>query len=140
MADRSPGDPDPPYLLSPTVLLAACGDDAEMLRTMCHSFAARAPEYLARVEGAWRDRDAATLREAAHKFFGLLSAFSTPAGDQAAALEDLAAGSRLDEARAVVERLGTIVRELARLTDGLTLDDLRREGRSGHGSNPPADP
>jgi two-component system, sensor histidine kinase and response regulator len=139
MANRSPGDSDPPYLLSPSVLIAACGDDAEMLRKMCRAFAARAPEHHARVEGALRDHDAATLREAAHKFSGLLSAFSTPAGDLAASLEDLAAGSRLDEARALVERLGTLVRELVRLTDGLTIDDLRRKGRSGDGPGVAAD-
>jgi two-component system sensor histidine kinase/response regulator len=133
MADRSPGDSEPPYHLSPSVLIAACGDDAEMLRTMCRSFAARAPEYLARVEGALRDHEVATLREAAHKFNGLLSAFSTPAGDLAASLEDLAAGSRLDEARAVVERLGTIVRELVRQTDVLTIGALRRKGPSDDG-------
>jgi two-component system, sensor histidine kinase and response regulator len=127
MADRSPRDSAPPDLLSPSVLLAACGDDAEMLRTMCHSFAARAPEHLARVEGALRDHDVATLREAAHKFNGLLSAFSTPAGDLAASLEDLADRSRLDEARAVVGRLGTLVRELVRLTDGLSLETLRQQ-------------
>lgn len=114
--DRSRGDFAPPDLLSPSVLLAACGDDAEMLHKMCRSLAARAPEYLACIENALRDHDAATLREAAHKFSGVLSAFSTPAGDLAAALEDFAAGSRLDEARALVGRLGTMVRELVRLT------------------------
>jgi HPt (histidine-containing phosphotransfer) domain-containing protein len=102
-----------------------------MLHKMCRSLAARASEYLACIENALRDHDAATLREAAHKFSGVLSAFSTPAGDLAAALEDFAAGSRLDEARALVGRLGTMVRELVRLTDGLMLDDLWREGRSG---------
>jgi len=125
MADRSPGESHPSHLLSPSVLLAGCGDDAEMLHKMCRSFAARAPEHLARVDRAVRDRDAATLREVAHKFNGLLSAFSTPAGDLAASLEDLAAESRLDEARTTVERLGTVVRELVRLTDGLSLETLR---------------
>jgi two-component system, sensor histidine kinase and response regulator len=139
VADRSSGDSHPPHLLSPSVLLAACGDDAEMLHKMCRSFAARAPEYLSRVESALCDRDAATLREVAHKFNGLLSAFSTPGGNLAASLEDLAARSRLDEARGVVERLNTILSELVRLTDGLTLDDLRREGRSGDGLNSAAD-
>jgi two-component system sensor histidine kinase/response regulator len=130
MADRSPGDSHLPYLLSPSVLLAACGDDAEMLHGMCRSFAARGPEYLSRIEDALRDRDAATVRELAHKFDGLLSAFSTPAGDLAASLEELAAGSRLDEARTIVASLGTIVPELVRLTDGLTLDELRRRGEA----------
>ena len=63
--DQPQGASDSPSLLSPSVLLAACGDDAEMLRTMCRSFSVRAPEHLARLERAMRDRDAATLREAA---------------------------------------------------------------------------
>jgi two-component system, sensor histidine kinase and response regulator len=133
MADRSLGDSHLPYLPSPSVLLAACGDDAEMLHRMCRSFAARAPEHLARIEGALRDCGAAALREAAHKFNGLLSAFSTPLGDMAASLEDLAAESRLDEARTIVKRLSTLVPEIVRLTDSLTLDDLRQVGRSGDG-------
>ena len=126
MRDQPHGASGSPSLLSASVLLAACGDDAEMLRTMCRSFTVRAPEHLARLERALRDRDAAILREAAHKFSGLLSAFSTPAGDLAASLEDLAAGSRLDEAKIIVERLGTIVPALVRLSDGLTLETLRQ--------------
>ena len=78
----------------------------------CARCAARSrsePRSTSRIERALRDRDAATLREAAHKFNGLLSAFSTPAGELAASLEDLAAESRLDEARSIVERLCAIV-------------------------------
>ncbi len=128
--DRTQGTSDSSSLLSPSVLLAACGEDAEMLRTMCRSFSVRAPEHLARIERALRDRDAATLREAAHKFNGLLSAFSTPAGELAASLEDLAAESRLDEARSIVERLRTIVPALVGFSEGLTLETLRKLARA----------
>jgi len=51
------------------------------------------------------NQDAPGLREAAHKFCGTLSAFSTVAGDQAADLEDLAARGMLNEAHPVVEQL-----------------------------------
>jgi two-component system sensor histidine kinase/response regulator len=127
MADQHASDLLPSQLLSPSVLLAACGADAQMLKKMCRSFTTRAPEYLSLVDGALRDRDASTLRELAHKFNGLVSAFSTPAGDLAASLEDVAAIARFDEARALFDKLRTIVPELIRKTDGLTLELLRRE-------------
>jgi two-component system sensor histidine kinase/response regulator len=127
MADQHASDLLPSHLLSPSVLLAACGADAQMLKKMCRSFTTRAPEYLSLVDGALRDRDASTLRELAHKFNGLVSAFSTPAGDLAASLEDVASIARFDEARALFDKLRTIVPELIRKTDGLTLELLRRE-------------
>jgi hypothetical protein len=50
-----------------------------------------------------REQDAQRLREAAHKCCGLLSEFSTVAGDLAGNLEDLAAGAPLDEAPRILE-------------------------------------
>ena len=105
MADRSPGDSHPPRPPEPVRAAGRlrgrrrdAAQDVPLVR-------GPGPGALARVEGALRDRDAATLREVAHKLNGLVSAFSTPAGDLASSLEDLAAGSRLDEARTLVERL-----------------------------------
>jgi HPt (histidine-containing phosphotransfer) domain-containing protein len=69
-----------------------------MLRKMCRTLQARVPEHLAAIRDALGDQDAPRLREAAHKFCGMLSAFSTVAGDQAADLEDLAARGQLEEA------------------------------------------
>jgi two-component system sensor histidine kinase/response regulator len=122
-------DPDPkpprPDLLDRTVLLAACGDDATMLQKMCRTFQARVPEHLAAIRDASRAQDAPRLREAAHKFCGMLSAFSKVAGDQAADLEDLAARGHLKEAPPLVERLETTVQELVPLISGLSLESLR---------------
>ena len=112
-------------LLDPRVLLAACGSDAAMLRRMCRSLQSGVPEHLAAVRDAVRDRDAPRLREAAHKFYGLLSAFSTVAGNRAADLEDLAARAQLQEALPVVEELDQCATELARLAGGLTVETLR---------------
>jgi PAS domain S-box-containing protein len=130
MVDRSRSAADSPSILSPSVLLAACGDDAQMLRTMCDSFATRAPEHLARIEAALDLCDLAAVREAAHKFNGMLSAFSTPAGELASSLEDFVTEPTLHHARSILERLRTVVPELVRLTDGLSLETLRQAGGS----------
>jgi hypothetical protein len=114
-------------LLDPVVLLDTCGDDAEGLREMCRDFRAYAPARLAEMGDALRDRDAPRLREAAHKLCGLLSAFSTVAGDVASDLEEQAARGHLDEARPLFEWLGTMGQELIRQMDGLSLESLRRQ-------------
>ena len=98
-----------------------------MLRKMCRSLQSRVPEHLAAIQDALRDQDALRLREAAHKFCGMLSAFSTAAGDQAADLEDLAARRLLPEALPIVEQLDKLATELARLAGGLTIEALRKQ-------------
>src|SRR5205085_5071338 len=100
--DRVLGAHPPPKtrsldLLDAPVLLAACGGDPTLLGKMCQILAARVPEHLAALRDALRDQDAPRLREAAHKCCGLVSEFSTAAGDLAGSLEDLAAGTRLDK-------------------------------------------
>ena len=112
--------------LDPAALLAACYGDTGGLRELCRDFRSYAPAQLARVVDALRDRDAARLREAAHKLRGLLAAFSTVASDVASDLEEHAARGRLDEARPLVARLEAMSRELDRRVDGLSLDRLRR--------------
>ena len=133
-----PGRPRPEVgdrtsLLDPVVLLAACGDDAEGLHELCHDFQTYAPARLAEVGDALRDQDAPRLREAAHKLCGLLSAFSTVAGNLASDLEDHAAGGQLDEARPLVDRLETIAQELIRQVDGLSHESLRRQAGTADG-------
>jgi PAS domain S-box-containing protein len=114
-------------LLDPPVLMAACGGDPAMLRKMCRTLQARVPEHLAAIRDALHDQNAPRLREAAHKFCGMLSAFSTVAGDQAADLEDLAARGQLQEALPVVEQLDQGATELARLACELTVEALRKQ-------------
>ncbi|HEV3261487.1 MAG TPA: response regulator, partial [Gemmataceae bacterium] len=127
-------------LLAPSVLLAACGGDPTMLRKMCRSLQSRVPEYLAAIREALHNQDASRLRETAHKFYGMLSAFSTLAGDQAANLEDLAARSLLGESLLVVEHLDQYATELARLAGGLTIETLRNQAASADDPNRTARP
>ena len=117
-------------LLDPPVLLAACGGDPTMLRKMCQSLHSRVPEYLTAIRDALRDEDAQRLREAAHKFCGMLSAFSTVAGDLAANLEDLSARRLLNEALPVIEQLEQCATELVWLAGGLTIETLREQAKS----------
>jgi hypothetical protein len=113
-------------LLDPVALLTTCADDAEGLRRLCQDFQTYAPSRMAEVREALRDRDAPRLRQAAHKFSALLFAFSTVAGNVASDLEDHAARGQLEEARALVEQLGTITQELLRLVGGLSVDTPRQ--------------
>ena len=137
---RPPRQPPRLDLLDPPVLLAACGGDPAMLRKMCRSLQSRVPEYLAAIRDALHDQDALRLREAAHKFYGMLSAFSTVAGDQAADLEDLAARGLLHEALPVVEQLDRCATELARLAGGLTVETLRKQAEPADDPNRAAGP
>jgi response regulator RpfG family c-di-GMP phosphodiesterase len=118
------------FLLDPVAVLRACGDDADGLRRMCEDFRTYAPARLAEVRAALRDRDAPRLRQAAHKYCALLFAFSAVAGNVASDLEDRAAQERLEEARALVERLETMIPELMRLVGGLSLTSLRRQAEA----------
>ncbi len=113
-------------LLDPAAVLTACGDDAEGLRRMCQDLQTYAPIRLAEVGGALRDRDAARLRQAAHKFCALLFAFSPAAGNVASDLEDHATQGRLEEAQPLAARLEAMTRELMRQAGGLSLETLRR--------------
>jgi PAS domain S-box-containing protein len=118
---------DGPNLLNPAVLLATCGGDADGLRELCKDFQIYAPSRMAEVSDALRGRDAPQLREAAHKLCGLLSAFSTLAGDLASTLEDHAAFGRLDEAQPIVSKLETMTGDLVCQMDGLSLEGIRKQ-------------
>jgi two-component system sensor histidine kinase/response regulator len=111
------------------VLLAACGADAAMLQKMCRSLEARVPVHLAAVREALHSHDALRLREAAHKFCGMLSAFSTVAGNQAADLEDAAASAQLDKAQPIVAQLEMIAGELLERVQGLSIASLRHQAK-----------
>src|SRR6201997_2990247 len=127
-------------LIDSMVLLGACGGGPAMLRKMCRRLQSLVPEDLAAVRDALHDQDALRLREAAHKLYGTLSAFSTVAGDQAADLEDLAARGLLKEAPVVVEQLDRCATELARLAGGLTVETLRKQAGATDDPNRAAGP
>jgi CheY-like chemotaxis protein len=136
----SPADSSSMVLIDSMVLLGACGGDPAMLRKMCRRLQSLVPEDLAAVRDALHDQDALRLREAAHKLYGTLSAFSTVAGDQAADLEDLGARTQLADAAPILERLETMAHELVKAADGITVEALRRqaEGMDEHAGT--ADP
>ena len=126
---RPPRKTDRMDPIDPQVLLAACGADATMLQKMCRSLEARVPEHLAALREALNSHGALRLREAAHKFCGLLSAFSTVAGNQLADLEDAAASARLDKAQPIVGQLETTVGELLERVRGLSIESLRHQAK-----------
>jgi CheY-like chemotaxis protein len=111
-------------LLDARTLLAACDNDPILLRKMCLTLTARVPEHLAEMRDALREQDAPRLREAAHKCCGMLSEFSTVAGDLAGNLEDLAASSRLDKCHLILQQLGSIADELKEQIDKITVEEL----------------
>src|SRR4029077_11511856 len=122
-------------LLDVPVLLAACGGDPTLLRKMCQTLTARVPEQLTALREALRDQDAPRLREGAHKCCGMLSEFSTVAGDLAGSLEDLAAGTQLEKAGPVLQQLEAIAHELVKQIDGITVEVL---GRQAEGMDEPS--
>jgi PAS domain S-box-containing protein len=121
-------------LLDLAAVLAVCGDDAEGLRRVSQDFQTYAPARLVEVREAMRDRDALRLRQAAHKFCGLLFAFSTVAGNVASELEDRAAQGQLEVAQALVEKLEAMTQELMPLVAGLSLETLRAQAKSADAS------
>jgi CheY-like chemotaxis protein len=114
-------------LIDPRVLLATCGGDSQMLEEMCCDFKMYSPMRVLELTTALEQRNGPRLREAAHKSCGLLSAFSSAAGNIAAQLEDVAAASQFDEARPLVELLKTMIGELTGQVNGLTIVSLRRQ-------------
>ncbi|AGA26533.1 hybrid sensor histidine kinase/response regulator [Singulisphaera acidiphila] len=124
---REPTCGDDPHhqLLTASTLLAACGDDETGLRELCEDFQTYAPARLIAVRTALNDHNAAQLREAAHKLAGLLSTFSTPAGNAASDLEERAAHSQLEAAPQLVRRLETMAQALLLQLPGLSLERLR---------------
>jgi HPt (histidine-containing phosphotransfer) domain-containing protein len=114
-------------ILDPRALLAACGGDAVILEKICQAFRAGLPDHWRAVQDALQARDAPRLREAAHKLCGIVSAFSTVAGQAASELEDCAAQGLLEEARPLVGRLEPMIQELLQVVVGLSLDALREQ-------------
>ncbi len=136
---RRPAPPDPggvTGLLDLAVLMAACGGDEDGLRGLCRDFRTYAPARIAEVIDAHRDRDAPRLSQAAHRLWGLLSAFSTVVGDLAADLEELADQGWCDEARPLVERLDPMTQELMRQVDALAPERPTTRESRGAGAPP----
>lgn len=111
-----------PSLIDMGVLVAGCANDPTALAQMCQDFRASVPGRFADVAAAMHARNGGDLREAAHKLCGLLSAFSTAAGELASRLEDHAALQELDEAGELVNRLDTMIHQLTAELNGVRLE------------------
>jgi HPt (histidine-containing phosphotransfer) domain-containing protein len=119
--DPTDGEP----LLDRGVLLAGCGGKDDGLRALCEDFDTFAPDRIAELNDALRDRDAQRTREVAHRLCGLLSAFSSVAGRLASKLEDHAATGELDDAVALAGPLASMTHEIGRQIRGLSVEDLK---------------
>ena len=121
----------PETLLDPATLLAACDDDATLLRELIQVFQADTPGALARVRDAVDQRDTSRLREAAHELRGLLSTFSAMAAAEAARLETMGAGGELDAAASTLDVLAEMVGRLGPQLEELSFEQLRRQAAGG---------
>jgi HPt (histidine-containing phosphotransfer) domain-containing protein len=122
-------------LVDPRVLLAACGGDANILKSISDTLRACLPVHLAAVQEALLARDAPRLRETAHKLAGMVSVFSTAAGAVASNIEDHAARGRLEDAATLMEQFNTMARELLPAVGQLSVESLRHELVKGGDSN-----
>jgi CheY-like chemotaxis protein/HPt (histidine-containing phosphotransfer) domain-containing protein len=116
-----------PSEIDPATLLAACDGDAELLRKMCRHFQTFVPGRLAEVSDALRDRDAARLKELAHKLGGMVSSFSATAAKTAALLEQLGDQGKIEEAIQTHSRFTEIVGRILSALDILSVEQLRRQ-------------
>jgi hypothetical protein len=60
----------------------------------------------------------------------MLSEVSGAAGNLAGNVDELAAGTQLDEAAPILEQLETIAQELVKQVDGTTIEALRRQAEA----------
>ncbi len=112
-------------LLAASVLLAACGEDAQALRELCADFRDFAPARLAEADEALQKGDIPRLREEAHKLQGLLGAFSLIASQVAFELEDHAAFGRFETARDCMARLKGMSSQLQSDLEQVSVESLR---------------
>jgi two-component system, sensor histidine kinase and response regulator len=114
-------------LLDKATLLKACGGDTILLRKLCHTFRASAPDALARLREAVERRDTARLDEAAHHLRGILSTFSAPAAEATLRLEEAAAIGRFDGVDSLVGNLAEMVGRLVPMLEDVRVDRLRAQ-------------
>jgi response regulator RpfG family c-di-GMP phosphodiesterase len=122
-------------LLSPRVLLAACGGDPRILESICRALQARLPADLAEIAQALVDQEAPRLREAAHKLSAMGGAFSATFGQIASDLEDRAARGALAECVPLADQLREMGPRLLRRITRLSLESLERQAARDEGSD-----
>ena len=93
---------------------------------MCRHFQTYAPDRLAEVSEALRDRDSARLREATHKLGGMVSTFSATAAETAALLGRLGTEGKIEQAIQAHSRLTEMVESLVAVSESLSVEELQR--------------
>ena len=119
----------PTGLLSPRVLLNACGEDAGILQVLCETLRLTLPKSIDGLKRALDDADAPRLCEAAHALRGTLSVFSTHAGSLLSDIEDHAASGELAAAHALFGKLPALASDLVRETGGVSIESLLNDSR-----------
>jgi two-component system, sensor histidine kinase and response regulator len=112
-------------LLDKATLFKACGGDRVLLRKLCQSFRASAPDALDRLREAVEGRDTARLGDVAHQLRGILSTFSASAAEITFRLEEASTGGRFDDAESLVSNLAEMVGRIVPMLDDLSVDQLR---------------
>ena len=138
LAGRPAAEPGPPAhgrpesLLDPATLLAACDDDATLLRELIQVFQADTPGTPAGSAASCRSQqDASRLREAAHALRGLLSTFSAMAAEETARLEEMGAGGQLHAVASTLDVLTEMVERLGLQLEELSIEQLRHQAAGG---------
>ena len=121
-----------PLPVDSRVLLAACGEDANILERIGIALRGHLPVELQRAAQSLSASDAANLREAAHRIYGMVSAISSEAGAVASELEDQAALGQLLEAAPLLDRLTLLSEELLAVIGSLSVDELQSSIESAH--------
>jgi two-component system sensor histidine kinase/response regulator len=131
----APAEEEVLSLIDPHALLAACGDDAGILKVICETLRQHLPAHVAEVQEAYGHHDATRLREAAHKLYGIVAAFSTVAGNVASDIEQHAARDQLGETATLIQRLNEMAAELPGAVCEVSIESLRRAAGNDNGRN-----
>ena len=119
---------DSTRVIDPPVLLASCGSDPVILQKICQALQAGLPAQLAAIHDALREADPSRLREAAHKFCGMIGAFSTIAATITSNLEDQAAAGNIKACHPLVEQLTHITSQLMEQVKHVSIASLQSAG------------
>jgi PAS domain S-box-containing protein len=111
-------------VIDPTLLLAACGEDAAVLERLSKSLRSQLPRELIRLEEAVAARNMAEVRETAHRLAGIIGAVSKGAGATASDLEDEAARGQSAEVAVLVQRLTQQTRGVLEALADVTVERL----------------
>ncbi|WP_158265498.1 response regulator [Blastopirellula marina] len=133
LAADDTSSPPSARLITPTVLLAACGGDEQLFLQMKQTAKANLPTRLEALTRAMNSDDLAAVREEAHRLAGILSAFSQPGGQLASELEDVAEARLVTDSQRLVIKLTELCKVFLQEIQSLTLTQLERMSQTENG-------